>query len=91
MIQHGPTLFVIVTRYQRLAFVARKILFKLNVLLASSGTGNEILWDKAFRHDMRSKSGSPRILFLLPVPLLDNGNEGSDLGTRLARIRLVQK
>ena len=52
----------------------------------SSGTGNEILWDKEFLHDMRSKTGSPRILswhnalsqsILLPIPTLDKGNEGS--------------
>ena len=25
-------------------------------------TGNKILWDKAFHHDMCNKTGSPRIL-----------------------------
>ena len=48
--------------------------------------GNEILWDKVFHHDMRSRTGSQRILSwqdastqstLLPIPLLNKGNDGS--------------
>ena len=45
----------------------------------SSRTGNKILWDKAFRHDMRSKTGIMEERFIPEylVARSNKGNEGS--------------